>query len=403
MSLVYKHEKSLFIILVVLSSIFWLLLIGGTIGIALIYVLFFYLFFLFAHSAFITYLKGNGVQITAKQYPDLHDRIIKCCEKVDLEEIPEAYLLRTDFFNALATRFLGRHYIVLFTDVLDALESQPSAINFYIGHEVGHIHRKHLFWSAFLFPAGMLPILGAAYRRAEEYTCDRYGTVCCESDDDVKSAIAAIAAGDTRWKTINLDAYLEQIKTTSGFWMSFNEIISDYPWLTKRMATALALRRGTEITHPRRHGFAWFLSIFIPRLGLGGGGIISLMVLVAIIGMLAAIAIPAYQDYTIRAKTAAAYTAAFDVSTKVTEYAVETDNWPSSMTVLGYATESIADENDNYSISLYENGLIGASVGTDQNGDTQYIVLEPTVENEEIFWRCYGDNLDEKFLPSACK
>lgn len=403
MDLVYKHEKPLFKIMVILSGIFWLLLIGGTLGIALVYVLFFYVFFLFAHSAFISYLKGNGVQITAEQYPDLHKRIIDCCDNVDLKEIPETYLLRTDFFNALATRFLGRHFIVLFTDVLDALDDQPGAINFYIGHEVGHIHRDHLFWSPVLFPAGMLPILGAAYRRAEEYTCDRYGAVCCENDDDVKAAIAAIAAGDTRWKTINVDAYLKQIDTTSGFWMSFNEILSDYPWLTKRMATAIAFRNGEEITHPSRHKFAWFLSIFLPRLGVGSGGIVSLMVVVAIIGILAAVAIPAYQDYTIRAKTTTSYAAAIGVRTKVTEYATETNNWPVSMTDLGYATEALVDENGNYSIEIYENGLIGVDVGTDLEGATKYIVLEPIVENEEITWDCYGDNLDDKFLPSACK
>ncbi|MES9966408.1 MAG: M48 family metallopeptidase, partial [Sedimenticola sp.] len=179
MNLVYKHEKPLFRISATISILFWLGLIVGTMGVALLFILLGYLFFLFAQSAFISYLKGTGVKISEEQFPDLHNRLVSCCEKVGVEEIPEAYILRTDFFNALATRFLGRHFVVLFSDVIDALEDQPGAINFYLGHELGHIHRKHLLWGPVLMPASVLPVIGTALRRAEEYTCDRYGVACC--------------------------------------------------------------------------------------------------------------------------------------------------------------------------------------------------------------------------------
>jgi len=61
---------------------------------------------------------------------------------------------------------------------------------------------------------------------------------------------------------------------------------------------------------PRRNFFAGFLALFVPRLGGGGSGgsavLISLMIVIAIIGILAAIAIPAYQEYTLRAAASAA-------------------------------------------------------------------------------------------------
>ncbi|MGH8746356.1 MAG: M48 family metalloprotease, partial [Burkholderiales bacterium] len=44
----------------------------------------------------------------------------------------------------------GAHYIVLLSDVVDALESERGAIDFYIGHELGHIRRKHLLWGPVL-------------------------------------------------------------------------------------------------------------------------------------------------------------------------------------------------------------------------------------------------------------
>lgn len=401
MDLVYKHEKPLFGIAAVLSAVFWILLTAGTFGFLLIYLPLAYLFFLFAHSAFISHLKGSGVKITEEQYPDLHEKLIRGCSKVGLNEIPEAYLLRTDFFNALATRFLGRHFVVLFTDVVDALESQPGAIDFYIGHELGHIHRKHLTWSTFIMPASILPLLGSALRRAEEYTCDRYGVACCQSADDIQAAIAAIAAGDTRWKTINVDSYLHQISETSGFWMSFNELTSDYPWLTKRMATALALSKGEKIKHPRRHGLAWLLSLFIPRFGSGGAG--SVLLTVMIIGILAAVALPAYKDYVERARFASAYSSAQEVKNKVTDYVISNNEWPQSLQALGYGFDVLEDKKNNFQIGIYNDGLVGAKVGVDAFGEEKYIVLEPTVTEGNIRWECYGENVLNKYLPKPCQ
>ncbi|MBV1787212.1 M48 family metalloprotease [Marinobacterium sp. D7] len=403
MNLVYKHEKSLFTLAVIISTLLWLALIIGTFGIALAYILFGYLFFLFAHSAFISYLKGTGVRVSAEQYPDLHERLQNCCRKVGVDKVPEMYLLRTDFFNALATRFLGRHFIVLFTDVVDALEDQPGAIDFYIGHELGHIHRKHLLWSGLVAPASFLPLLGAALRRAEEYTCDRYGVACCSNEEDIRAALAAIAAGDTRWKSINTDAYLAQAQLTGGFWMSFNELTADYPWLTKRMAAAIALSRGQEIRQPGRSRLAWLLALFVPRVAAGVGGAASLLIVVAIIGVLAAVAVPAYQEYTERARTSAAYAQAQGIGQQVEQYAQSNGEWPTSLELLGYSSETLVDSTSKYEISLYEDGVIGALMGQDAAGEDMYLVLEPSVEEGRIDWSCYGQNMAAAKLPPACR
>ena len=57
MDLIYKNEKALFFIAALISTIFWLAVTIGTFGIVLLYLLLGYLFFLFAHSAFISHLK----------------------------------------------------------------------------------------------------------------------------------------------------------------------------------------------------------------------------------------------------------------------------------------------------------------------------------------------------------
>ena len=403
MELVYKHEKKLFRIAFILATIIWLALLIVSFGTLLILLLFFYLLSIFAHSQFISHLKGTGVKITSDQYRDLHDRIITSCNKIGVEKIPDAYLLRTDFFNALATRFLGRHYIVLYTDVIDALEQRPDAINFYIGHELGHIHRKHLFWGWYLAPAKFLPVLGTALCRAEEYTCDRYGVACCDGEEDITAAIAAIAAGDTRWNTFNAKAYTRQVKETSGFWMSFNELTSDYPWLCKRLVNALAMKQDKSIKLPSRSKLAWFISLFLPRFGYGGGGLFSIIALVAIIGILAAIGLPAYQSYTLRAEYLSYIQQAETLKSDVESYATIYQNWPLTMKDLGKDTEKIVGPENKYEIGIYENGIIGIFVGTNNSGEEKFIILQPNVEEGYISWQCYGQNIQAIALPQNCR
>lgn len=397
---VYKYEKPLFLISVIFSAIVWLLLVLVTFGVALLVLLILYLLFLFAHSAFISHIRGNGVKINKEQFPDLHDRLVKSCQKIGLRDVPDAYLLRMDFFNALATRFLGRNYIVLFTDVIDALEDQPGAIDFYIGHELGHIHRKHLLWQGFLAPSAILPLLGAALRRAEEYTCDRYGVICTGNEEDIKAAIAAIAAGDTRWKSINADAYMAQVAETKGFWMSYNELTNDYPWMTKRMATALANKQGLAVKHPRRHFIAFLLAAITPRLGPGGAA--SAIVTIAMIGILAAVAVPAYQDYVTRAGYAEALLAGREVQRSASEFILINQEIPVSLADLGLSAAGLTNSEAGYAIDIYEGGLIGIDVGADNMGQPRYIVLEPILDQGTVEWVCYGENIASSQLPVSC-
>ena len=301
MELAYKNEKPLFLISLIISLTFWTLLIAGTMGAALLYILFFFLFYLFAQSAFISYIKGTGVKITAEQFPDLHQELMACREKLSMQDAPETYLLHADgAFNALATRFLKRNYIVLFSDVVDALDSHLPALRFYIGHELGHIKRKHLIWGPILAPAGILPLIGAAYSRAREYTCDNHGYACCDDPKDAVYGLTALAAGGKRWKKIALKNYVNQASQTGGFWMSFHELIADYPWLVKRAARLVSRATNRPAILPRRHLLAWLIALFIPRGGgKAGGG--SALIMVAIVGILAAIAIPQFAKYQQRA------------------------------------------------------------------------------------------------------
>ena len=187
----------------------------------------------------------------------------------------QAYILNGNGgLNAFATKFLGTQFVVLMSDVVDAMDKHADGVRFYIGHELGHLRMKHLSGHLLRWPALWLPLLGAAYSRARESTCDRHGLACSGSPEGAARALAALSAGAERWERLDVNAYLRQANHSSGFWMSFHELTAGYPWLTKRAARVM----DTEAAMPSRSGFAYLLGMFIPYAGRLGAGFGVLMV-----------------------------------------------------------------------------------------------------------------------------
>jgi Zn-dependent protease with chaperone function/type II secretory pathway pseudopilin PulG len=298
--LVYSRERVLGVLTLLVGLLVWLLLVVGTFGGALLALLLGFIVYLFAQSTLIAHIKGNGVALSEAQFPDLHAQFVACCERLQMKERPQAFVMNGNGgLNAFATKFLRSQYVVLLSDVVDAMKQHPDGVRFYIGHELGHLRMKHLSWHFLRWPVLWLPLVGAAYSRARESTCDRHGAACSSSPDNAARAIAALAAGGERWQQLDIAAYREQARQSSGFWMSFHELTAAYPWLTKRVWRVL----DRDARPPSRHKFAYLLAAFVPYAGRLGGGF-GLLILVYIIGVLAAIGLPAYNDYTTKAQLA---------------------------------------------------------------------------------------------------
>jgi len=397
--LVYKNEQPLFVLVLIISSVIWLFFIIVTFGGILVFILIGYIFYLFIQSAYISFIKGTAARISPDQFPDLHARVLACSEKLGIKNVPDAYLLHANgMFNALATRFLGRNFIILYSDIVDALVDHPDAINFYIGHELAHLKRRHLVWGPLLFPGAMLPLIGAGYSRARETTCDLHGAACCANPGDAHKGLAALAVGGKRWKSLDLDAYLEQAQGSRGFWMSFHELISDYPWLVKRMAR---ISIGIDKV-PVRNPLAWLLALFVPRLGSGA----NFLVVVWVIAVLAAVAIPSYQDYTIRARVSQGLA---DVSTAkncVVEYYKKYRKPPSDNTSCGIPAPGKFSNNPFIDSISIHNGVITMTMSKEKlprvAGTT--MIFEPREDEKgNIFWLCTEGTLAAKYRPTSCR
>jgi len=402
MQLVYKNEKRLFGLMLLLSGLVWISLLLGTQGLVLVYALFGFLLYCFAQSALISYIKGTGVRITEEQFPDLKQQIAACCRKLDVDQEPQAYLLQMGgTLNAFATRFFGRDFLVLYSEVVDGLAHNSDALNFYIGHELGHIRRKHMSWSTVLMPASILPLVGAAYSRAREYTCDRHGLAACDNPVNAEHGLAVLAAGGKRARVMNVDAYVGQSRQTEGFWMSFHELVGDYPWLVKRMAAVRALAAGQEPSQPSRSLLAGLLALFVPRLGMAGSGG-AVIVMVAMLGVLAAVAIPAYQGYTQKAKTTAAYAIGQEATSKVGAYYAAKQAVPSTLEEAGLRLANDSAVNEvQFDPETAQLRVVTSIVSTQGAGT---LVFTPSLDaNKRVVWRCSAENLVQTAVPSNCR
>jgi Tfp pilus assembly major pilin PilA len=264
-------------------------------------------------------------------------------------------------------------------------------VNFYIGHELGHIRMKHLSGNVLRWPALWIPLLGAGYSRAKESTCDRHGNACCESPENAARAMAALAAGAKRWKTMDISAYTAQAQETSGFWMSYHELTGGYPWLTKRITRIT----GDESSLPSRHPFAWVLAALTPNAGRISGAM-GPFILIAIIGILAAVALPAYQDYTHRAKRSGYYQQSLPIAETIGTYFASKQEMPADLASMGLPSTLPGGAE----LAIDQEGM--ALNVTSPNGG--FVLQAEVGEDNKIRWVCGTDGTTrDAWLPTACR
>lgn len=212
------------------------------------YLILILLLLFFRFGVLIGHLKGNAVKLSKNQFPDIYQIVVKQSELLGLRSVPSVYIMQSGgVLNAFAARFLGRNYIVLYSEIVEtAYEQDKSILEFIVGHELGHIKRKHMQKKLLLMPSYLIPFLGAAYSRACEYTCDNIGFALCPQG--VKGGLLVLASGKTIYRKVNLKEYLRQDETEVGFWRWFAEKVSSHPNLTKRLVALANAKPSPTVT-----------------------------------------------------------------------------------------------------------------------------------------------------------
>lgn len=134
-----------------------------------------------------------------------------------------------------------------------------------------------------------------------------------------------------------------------------------------------------------------------------GFTLIELMIVVAIIGILAAIAIPAYNDYMVRSRVTELINVAGNAKASMSEYRISKSGWPANLTAAG-----ITNIKTQYVTGISINSTTGAitiagnQTALGSNG-TLSIVLTPSYNNGAVQWTCTATGTATQYAPASCK
>jgi hypothetical protein len=236
-------------------------------------------------------LRGHAVAVGPKQYPDLHERLRTVCQRLETAE-PALWLMPLRRYGtSVGLRIGGGGHVVIDSDVVGTFTDHQGALDFFLGRGLAALNAPAQMFGVWLLPATVVPLLGPAWARANEHAADRAGLAACRAKADAALALAYVAAGSRRWKSLSLLDFAAQPGKSNEFLASLMELVSGKPWLSRRIGRLHANATGSRDLLGTRHPLAHAVALLVPRLALTEPGATLRMVMVFLWGAMAALGI----------------------------------------------------------------------------------------------------------------
>ncbi len=191
-------------------------------------------------------LRTQAVRMSPTQFPEGYRMVVEAAEQFGMRRVPDAYvLLGNGVINAFASGHGFRRFVVVHSDLFEVGGSvrDPDALRFVIGHEVGHLAAGHVSYFRLVFTTviRMIPLLGPAFSRSQEYTADNFGYAYAPAG--APGVMGLLSGGKYLGAEVNVNELADRAATDPSFFVHWANATSSHPVTTWR---AHALRDRTK-------------------------------------------------------------------------------------------------------------------------------------------------------------